>query len=172
MKKKLGRHSHLETESISYRVLQNDWFFFFFFQSCLSGSNPDIQMSRELYFLLQSWGQASKTKTSSPCCAYNSTLSLKRFCGRQESSGKIYIYILLKQGEWQWLTGLNNARLRLRLKTKEQKSSGGNLSTIACCLRKEPGWKCHLFTHSNGFRLSRSHSGWTSWQPTCSRIVL
>lgn len=96
-----------ETQSLRNRehYLQGfaKWLVLFFFQPCLSGSNPDIQMSRELYFLLQSWGQASKTKTSSPCCAYNSTLSLKRFCGRQESSGKIYIYYWNKGNDSDWL---------------------------------------------------------------------
>lgn len=87
---------------------------------------------------------------------------MKTFWGKPESSEKISCW---NKEKWQWLTGLNNARLRLRLRIKWQENPGGNWTKIACCLRKEPGQKCHLFTQGIGFRLSPSHIDWVSWQP-------
>lgn len=66
--------------------------------------------------------------------------------------------------KWQWLTGLNNARLRSCLRIKWQKKPGGTLTKIACYLRKEPGQKCHLFTQGIGFRLSPDHNDWAYWE--------
>lgn len=39
--------------------------------------------------------------------------------------------------KWQWLTGLNNARLKLHQRIKWQTQSGGNLTKIACYLKKK-----------------------------------
>lgn len=65
MKEKLGWHSHLKIQSITYRILQNDWAFhfvlLFLFCCLLQGA---IKMFRELYFFLQSCGQASESRTS------------------------------------------------------------------------------------------------------------
>lgn len=86
---------------------------------------------------------------------------MKRFWRKPESPAKIPCW---NKEKWQWLTGLNNVRLRLRLRIKWQEKPGGNLTKIACYLRKEPEQKCHLFTQGIGFRLSPSHIDRASWK--------
>lgn len=84
----------------------------------LAGSNQDVQRTLFLLAKLRTslW---IKNFLALPCL----WLSLKGFGGKPEREPVssvicININILLKQGAWQWLTGLNNVRLRLCLKTK------------------------------------------------------
>lgn len=123
-------------------------------------------MSRELYFPFR------KPKTSHGLRNKHllpSAMLLTAHCpwkGFEENQRALDKTPCWNKEKWQWLTGWNNARLKRHLRIKWQEKPGGNLTKIACCLRKEPRQTCHLFTQSTGFRLSASHIDRASWKKT------
>ena len=121
-------------------------------------------MSRELYFPFRKpkTSHGLRTKHLLPSAVLlTAHCPWKDFEENQRALDKTPCW---NKEKWQWLTGLNNARLKLHLRIKWQEKPGGNLTKIACCLRKEPRQTCHLFTQSTGFRLFASHIDRASWE--------
>lgn len=143
------------------RYLRNDWLLFYL--RCHVRNNLRCHARKDWTLHLESPEEPRPRHQAFPSFshAHDSVLPFRRFWGQPE---RPEIIILLKQGEVTVTDWLEQCKIKIAPEDKMTGNPGGNLTKIACYLRKEPGQTCHLSMPGIGFRLSVSHIDQTSWK--------